>query len=65
MLSAIEKHTTGAAEMSDLDCVVYLADTIEPGRRFLERSRTLVFRLASLFTIDAFAGGCVVTVFMV
>jgi predicted HD superfamily hydrolase involved in NAD metabolism len=38
VLSAIEKHTTGAAEMSDLDCVVYLADTIEPGRRFPERA---------------------------
>jgi MFS family permease len=31
----------------------------------LERSRTQVFRLASLFSIDAFAGGFVVTVFMV
>ncbi len=38
VLSAIEKHTTGAAEMSDLDCVVYLADTVEPGRRFPERA---------------------------
>jgi MFS family permease len=31
----------------------------------LERSRTQVFKLASLFSIDAFAGGFVVTVFMV
>lgn len=32
ILSAIEKHTTGAAQMSDLDCVLYLADGLEPGR---------------------------------
>jgi predicted HD superfamily hydrolase involved in NAD metabolism len=37
VLSAIEKHTTGAGEMSPLDCVVYLADSLEPGRTFPER----------------------------
>lgn len=37
VLSAIEKHTTGAAEMSPLDCVVYLADSLEPARKFAER----------------------------
>ncbi|MFZ0033282.1 MAG: bis(5'-nucleosyl)-tetraphosphatase (symmetrical) YqeK [Candidatus Cybelea sp.] len=37
VLSAIEKHTTGAAEMSPLDQAVYLADSLEPGRRFPER----------------------------
>ncbi len=37
VLSAIEKHTTGAAEMSRLDCVVYLADSLEPARKFAER----------------------------
>jgi predicted HD superfamily hydrolase involved in NAD metabolism len=30
--SAIEKHTVGAVQMSDLDKVVYLADMIEPAR---------------------------------
>jgi predicted HD superfamily hydrolase involved in NAD metabolism len=30
--SAVEKHTIGAVEMSDLDRVVYLADMIEPSR---------------------------------
>lgn len=30
--SAVEKHTVGAVEMSDLDKVVYLADMIEPAR---------------------------------
>lgn len=37
VLSAIEKHTTGDAEMSPLDCAVYLADSLEPGRTFVER----------------------------
>ncbi len=37
VLSAIEKHTTGAGEMSPLDCVVYLADSLEPARSFAER----------------------------
>lgn len=35
------------------------------GRRRLERSRSRVTRLASLFAVDAFAGGFVVTVFIV
>ena len=38
VLSAIEKHTTGAGEMSGLDCAVYLADSLEPNRRFAERA---------------------------
>jgi predicted HD superfamily hydrolase involved in NAD metabolism len=38
VLSAIEKHTTGAGEMSPLDCAVYLADSLEPGRTFAERA---------------------------
>src|SRR5581483_5858232 len=50
ILSAIEKHTTGAGEMSALDCVVYLADTVEPGRRFPERAA-----LAELAQRDLFA----------
>jgi len=37
VLSAIEKHTTAAGEMSPLDCVVYLADSLEPARKFPER----------------------------
>jgi predicted HD superfamily hydrolase involved in NAD metabolism len=37
VLSAIEKHTRGADAMSPLDCVVYLADSLEPARRFPER----------------------------
>ncbi len=38
ILSAISKHTEGAGEMSPLDCAVYLADTLEPGRDFPERA---------------------------
>ncbi len=37
VLSAIAKHTTGAGAMSPLDCVVYLADSLEPNRGFPER----------------------------
>lgn len=37
VLSAIEKHTTAADSMSPLDSVVYLADSLEPARRFPER----------------------------
>ncbi len=38
VLSAIAKHTLGAAEMSPLDCVVYLADALEPGRDYANRA---------------------------
>jgi predicted HD superfamily hydrolase involved in NAD metabolism len=38
VLAAIAKHTLGAAEMSTLDCVLYLADGLEPGRDFAERA---------------------------
>ncbi|MEG1844098.1 MAG: nicotinate-nucleotide adenylyltransferase [Clostridia bacterium] len=34
VLSAIRWHTTGRAGMTALDKVIYLADMIEPGRRF-------------------------------
>lgn len=37
VLSAIAKHTLAAPAMSRLDCVVYLADGLEPGRTFAER----------------------------
>lgn len=34
VLQAIERHTLGAVEMSDVDMCVYIADMIEPARRF-------------------------------
>jgi predicted HD superfamily hydrolase involved in NAD metabolism len=38
VLSAIRKHTLGAGDMSTLDCILYLADGLEPGRDFPERA---------------------------
>ena len=38
VLSAIAKHTLAAGEMSPLDCVLYLADGLEPGREYPERA---------------------------
>jgi len=38
VLSAIRKHTVAAPQMSPLDEVVYLADSLEPGRSFPERA---------------------------
>ncbi len=38
VLSAIAKHTVAASQMSRFDCVLYLADGLEPGRRFPERA---------------------------
>jgi len=37
ILDAIAKHTLGAREMSALDCVVFLADSLEPERPLPER----------------------------
>lgn len=48
VLSAIEKHTTGGAAMSPLDCVVYLADSLEPNRRFAERGELWQLALRDL-----------------
>ena len=44
---AIERHTCGAADMSPLDCIIYVADIIEPGRDYgpgsgLDELRALV-----------------------
>lgn len=36
--SAIAKHTLADGRMSTLDCVLYLADGLEPGRDFPERA---------------------------
>jgi len=34
VISAVANHTVGSATMGDLDCIVYVADMIEPGRTF-------------------------------
>lgn len=36
VISAIRKHTIASREMSDLDKIIYIADALEPGRRFDE-----------------------------
>jgi predicted HD superfamily hydrolase involved in NAD metabolism len=41
VLSAIRKHTLGAAAMSPLDEIVYLADSLEPDRDFAARAAIL------------------------
>ncbi|VUW96172.1 putative nicotinate-nucleotide adenylyltransferase [Streptococcus constellatus] len=43
ILRAIEVHTVGSAQMSDLDKVVYVADYIEPNRAFpgVEQAREI------------------------
>lgn len=43
IIRAIELHTTGAADMSLLDKMIYLADAIEPGRDYngVEELRSL------------------------
>jgi predicted HD superfamily hydrolase involved in NAD metabolism len=44
-LNAIRRHTVGAATMTRLDAVLYLADALEPGRDFAGREalETLAF----------------------
>lgn len=58
---AIDVHTTAAADMSDLDMVLFVADGIEPLRPAtpgIERTRSLVGKapLADVFW-DSFVGG--------
>ncbi|HXP92153.1 MAG TPA: bis(5'-nucleosyl)-tetraphosphatase (symmetrical) YqeK [Candidatus Binatia bacterium] len=48
VLSAMRKHTVGGAEMSPLDCAVYLADGLEPGRDFAERAALAQLALRDL-----------------
>lgn len=40
VLSAIAKHTLAAGRMSTLDCILYLADALEPGRDYAGRAET-------------------------
>ncbi|MBQ5390228.1 MAG: bis(5'-nucleosyl)-tetraphosphatase (symmetrical) YqeK [Clostridia bacterium] len=36
VISAVRKHTTGCADMSVMDMLIYLADYIEPTRKFAD-----------------------------
>lgn len=49
VLSAIAKHTLADKEMSPLDAVVYLADTLEPGRTFEAREGLAALAATDLF----------------
>ncbi|QGU00027.1 Hydrolase (HAD superfamily), YqeK [Candidatus Syntrophocurvum alkaliphilum] len=46
LLRAVELHTLGSEEMSDLEKIIFLADMIEPGRDYpgLERLKCLAMR---------------------
>ena len=48
ILSAIRKHTLGAATMSPLDEILYLADGLEPGRDFPARATLLALAFEDL-----------------
>lgn len=48
VLSAIRKHTLGDGDMSPLDCVVYLADALEPGRDYDGRAETAALAMRDL-----------------
>ncbi len=47
--SAIAKHTLADANMSPLDCIVYLADSLEPGRTFEGRAEIADLARRDLF----------------
>ena len=46
VLKAIEYHTTGRPDMSDLEKIIFIADAIEPARDFegIEKIRKLAFK---------------------
>lgn len=48
VLSAIERHTAGAVDMSSLDMCIYVADAIEPGRTWpgVESVRAVVGKVS-------------------
>ncbi len=48
VLCAISKHTLADAQMSPLDCILYLADGLEPGRAFEDRARLADLAFADL-----------------
>ena len=55
VFSAIRRHTTGAAGMTTLEKIIYLADFAEPNRSFagLERVRDLLYTDLDLAMIEA------------
>lgn len=56
VLNAVRFHTTGRANMSTLEKVIYVADMIEPGRKFpgVEQLREIAMK-----DIDEIMGACI------
>ena len=56
VLQAIRRHTTGAAQMTLLDKIIYLADYIEPGRSFpgVRKIRDLAFENLDTAVLSAY-----------
>lgn len=54
ILQAIRLHTTGAAKMSLLDKIIYVADYIEPGRNFPEVDEARALAMLDLNEAVAF-----------
>lgn len=57
ILNAIAYHTTGRFKMSDLECIIYLADMIEPNRTYprveiLREAATKGLYFATLLAMD-------------
>jgi len=48
IIQAISRHTVGAKSMTPLDAILFLADALEPGRRFTERIDLLTLAYADL-----------------
>ena len=55
VLGAISLHTTGAAKMTKLEKIIYLADFIEPGRKFRGVSKLREFAFQNLNKAVAWA----------
>ena len=56
VLQAIRRHTTGAAQMTLLDKIIYLADYIEPGRSVpgVRKIRDLAFENLDIAVLSAY-----------
>ncbi len=68
ILSAIEKHTVGDADMSIFDEIIFLADYIEEGRTYPDCVKTREFVLSSLVdgdvvnNINVLHRGCIMSI---
>lgn len=64
ILQAVQNHTLGALEMTDLDKIIFLADMIEPGRDYptMDRLHCLAFKNldeAMLFGLESTIKYCI------